>query len=121
MILLTCKETRGPKRIITPAQIREMKKILENEGLEGRSLTWSQLGIEAQVNVSEATIRRAIGSLNYHKCLACQGGWQSHLSPIENCWQLPEQHLKKYPPWDDRTTQELIVEGWGLVSQHLIS
>ena len=54
----TRKETREPKRIITPTQIREMKKILENKGLEGRSLTWSQLGFEAQVDASEATIRR---------------------------------------------------------------
>ena len=46
-----------------------MEKILENEGLEGRGLTWSQLGFEAQVDASEATIRRTMGSLNYHKCL----------------------------------------------------
>lgn len=70
----TPKKTRGPKRIITPAQICEMEKFLKNEGLEGCGLTWSQLGFEAQVGASEATIRRTMGSLNYHKCLACQRG-----------------------------------------------
>ena len=43
------------------------------------------------------------------------------LSPIENCWQPPKQHLKKYPHWDDHTTKKLIVEGWNLVSQHFIN
>ncbi len=35
----TRKETRGRKEIIILAQIREMEKILENEGLEGCGLT----------------------------------------------------------------------------------
>ena len=43
------------------------------------------------------------------------------LSPIENCWQPPKQHLKKFPHWDDRTTKELIVEGWDLVSHRFIN
>ncbi len=43
------------------------------------------------------------------------------LSPIENCWQLPKQHLKRYLHWDDRTTKELIVEGWDLVSDRFIN
>ena len=59
----TRKETRRGHNKITPEQIREMKKILENEGLEGRSLTWMQLGFEAQVEASEATIRRAMGTV----------------------------------------------------------
>lgn len=70
----TRKDTRGRKQIITLAQIREMEKILENEGLEGRGLIWSQLGFEPQVDVSEATIKRIMGSLDYHKCLICQRG-----------------------------------------------
>ncbi len=43
------------------------------------------------------------------------------LSPIENCWQPPKQHLKKYPHWDDHTIKKLILEGWGLVSQNFIN
>ena len=57
-----------------------MENILENEGLEGRSLTWIQLGFEAQVEASEAIIRRAMGTLDYHKCVACQRVWQSPAS-----------------------------------------
>ena len=43
------------------------------------------------------------------------------LSLIENCWQPPKQHLKKFPHLDDRTTKKLIVEGWDLVSQRFIN
>lgn len=43
------------------------------------------------------------------------------LSPIENCWQPPKQYLAKYPHWDDRTTKELILEGWAQVSQDFIN
>ena len=41
-----CKEIRELKRIITFVQICEIEKILENERLEGRGLTWSQIGFE---------------------------------------------------------------------------
>ena len=43
------------------------------------------------------------------------------LSPIENCWQPPKQHLRKYPHWDDATTKSLIIEGWEAVSQRFIN
>lgn len=56
----TRKEKRQRQMKITPEQIRQMEKILENEGLEGRSLTWMYLGFEAQAEASEATIRRAM-------------------------------------------------------------
>ena len=59
----TRKETRRGHNKITPELIREMEKILENEGLDGRSLTWMQLGFEAQIEASEATIGKAMGTL----------------------------------------------------------
>ena len=68
----TRKETRRRHNKITLEQIREMEKILENEGLEGRSLTWMQLGFEAQIEASEATIQIAMCTLDYHNCLECQ-------------------------------------------------
>jgi hypothetical protein len=43
------------------------------------------------------------------------------LAPIENCWQPPKQHLRKYPHWDDTTTKELIYEGWANVTQEFIN
>ena len=43
------------------------------------------------------------------------------LSLIENCWQPPKQHLRKYPHWDDAITKGLICEGWEAVSQELVN
>ena len=77
-----------------------MEKIPENEGLEGRSLTWMQLGFEAQVEALEATIRRAMGTLQYHKCFVCQRGWQS-LSNKKNRVQFAESMLARYPNPED--------------------
>ena len=33
------------------------------------------------------------------------------LAVIENCWQPIEQHVRKYPRWDDASLEELIREG----------
>ena len=40
---------------------------------------------------------------------------------IENCWQPPKQHIKRYPHWDDSITKKLIYERWSHVSQHFIN
>ena len=53
---------------------------------------------------------------SYFNCASSPG-----LAPIENCWLPPKQHLNKYPHWDDATTKELILEGWGQVSQDFIN
>lgn len=44
-----------------------MEKILENERLEGRGLTWSQLRFKVKVNTFEVKIKYIMGSLDYHK------------------------------------------------------
>lgn len=41
--------------------------------------------------------------------------------PIENAWLPPQEHLRKYPHWDDATTKGLVYEGWDLVSQQYIN
>jgi transposase len=33
------------------------------------------------------------------------------LAPIENCWVVSKQHLRKFSYWDNATTKELILEG----------
>ena len=51
-----------------------MEQILEEDGLCARALTWEQLGYKADLDVCGATIRRHMGTLNYHKYLACRNG-----------------------------------------------
>jgi hypothetical protein len=108
-------ETRGRKKIITPKQIREMERILETTGLEGRALTWEQLGFEANVEASGRTIKRTMETMDYHKCIACQRGWVSQ-SARENRLRYAKEMLKKYPEPEDwyrvRFSDEVHF-GWG--------
>ena len=97
-----------------------MEKILENEGLDGRSLTWMQLGFEAQIEASEATIGKAMGTLEYHKCLACQRGWQSPTSK-KNRVQYAKLMLARYrdlKDWDCVRFSDEVHFGWTLTSYY---
>ena len=69
------KEARGAKSKITLKDIRQMERILEEDGFCARALIWEQLGYEANLDVSGKTIRRAMGTMEYHKYLACRKGW----------------------------------------------
>ena len=40
-------------------------------------MTWETLGYEAGITASARTIQRAMGTRDYHKCIACQKGWVS--------------------------------------------
>ena len=68
-------ETRERKSIISLAQIREMEKILKKEGMEARRLTWKQLGYEIRLDCCGRTIKNVMGTMDYHKCIACKKGW----------------------------------------------
>ena len=54
-----------------------MERILEEEGIEARSLTWQQLGYEVGLDCSGRTIQRAMGTMDYHKCVSCKKGWHA--------------------------------------------
>ena len=53
----------------------EMERILETEGIEARAYTWEQLGYEVGLECSGRTIKKAMGTIDYHKCIACRRGW----------------------------------------------
>jgi hypothetical protein len=55
-----------------------MDQIPQDYGIDGRSLTWEQLGFEVGVeDVSGQTIQRYMGTMGYRKCLAWKKGWVS--------------------------------------------
>ena len=43
------------------------------------------------------------------------------LAHIENCWQPPKQHIKKFPHFNEQDTRELALEGWDKVTQKFIN
>ena len=90
------EETRGRPSKVTPQQLQKCEHIVTSFGYQGRSLTWEQLAFEADINVSSRTIRRAMGTMDYRRCIACRKAW---VSP-----QLAEKRktfaaliLEKYP------------------------
>jgi hypothetical protein len=90
------KETRGRPKLITDQDLSRMEAILESCDVQGRSMTWETLGYEAGLDVSVDTIRRAMGTLNYHKCIACQKGWVSDkLGQLRKEWAATM--LERYP------------------------
>ena len=115
----TRKETRWRKTLISPQEIHEMERILENQGLEGRALTWKQLGFKVGLDVSEATIRRKMGTMDYHKCLACQQGWQSPKSAanrVEYATVMLQRHSEP-EDWDRVRFSNEVHFGWGAQRQ----
>lgn len=68
------KETRGRKKIFTNQDVRKIENFVWEAGLAGRELNWPTLlhnaGIDA--DCSWRTIRGAIGTLQYRRCITCQ-------------------------------------------------
>jgi hypothetical protein len=87
-------------RIITLQKLREMEEILENEGIAARGLTWEQLGTEVGLNVCGRTIKRALGTMEYHKCIACKKGWVNH-GTAELRVEHAHRMLERYPRAED--------------------
>ncbi|KAL7789686.1 hypothetical protein V8C43DRAFT_286125 [Trichoderma afarasin] len=67
------EETRGRKKLLTDEDIDKLKKLIWSDDFEARQLTWPQLlpaaGIDKQI--SRATVRRALGTRHWRKCVAC--------------------------------------------------
>lgn len=73
-------ESRGRPPKISLSDLKEMDRIIRDYGWDGRILTWQQLGEEAGVDAKARTIKERMGSLDYHKCIACKKGWRSQKS-----------------------------------------
>ena len=94
------QETRGRSRKITPKDIRQMERILEEDGIYSRALTWEQLGYEAGLDVSGRTIQRSMGTMDYHKCIACRKGWVNKASKKRRV-EYAEYWLSRYRELND--------------------
>ncbi|MCJ1467253.1 hypothetical protein MMC07_005877, partial [Pseudocyphellaria aurata] len=57
--------------------LQRCERILEANGIEGKLLGWAGLAEAADLHVSESTLKRAMGTMDYHMCIACKGGWAS--------------------------------------------
>jgi len=57
-------ETRGRPKILSPADVQKMERIIWQYGFQARALTWQGLALEAGfLNLSARTIERAMGKI----------------------------------------------------------
>ena len=70
--------------------------MLEEDGFCARALTWAQLGYEAGLDVSESCIRRHMGTMDYHKCIACRKGWANEKTKKRRL-EYAQYWLPRYP------------------------
>ena len=72
------EERRGRPPLISQEQIKEMDRILQEAGFEARTMSWAELAYEVGIEgVAPDTIKRAMGTMDYSKCIACRKGWYS--------------------------------------------
>ncbi|KAF1938272.1 hypothetical protein EJ02DRAFT_354942 [Clathrospora elynae] len=63
---------RRPSKV-TNWHLKEMDRIMKDEGLEARKLSWQELGFEVGL---EGVHARTMGnSISYSRCIACQKKW----------------------------------------------
>lgn len=89
-------ETRGRPREIPQAKLWEMEQILEQADVQERAMSWAALGYEAGLDVSGRTVKRAMGRLDYHKCVVCRRGWVNQKLAQERI-QYAKIMLERYP------------------------
>jgi hypothetical protein len=56
-------------------------------GWTARIMTWAEIAEELDLDVCGNTLRNYMGSMDYHKCIACSKGWISgKLAPKRKDW-----------------------------------
>lgn len=90
------EETRGRKSVVSPEKIREMERIVETEGIEARAYKWEQLEYGVGLESSGRTIRKAMETMEYHKCMACRRGWVNEKTRKDRL-EYATVMLQRYP------------------------
>ena len=93
-------ETRGRPALLSAKDLDRCDRFLQDLGWSARSMTWAQLAEELDFGVSGRTLKRHMGSMDYHKCIACSKGWISEkLAKKRKEWA--RIMLEKYPKPED--------------------
>ena len=95
------EEKRGSKPVISPKETREVEKIFEEDGFNASALIWEQLGYEAGLEVCGKTIKRHMGTMDYHKCLACRNGWCNEKTKAKRVkvWKIWKERYPEKEDW----------------------
>lgn len=101
-------ENRGRIPIWNARRLDRAERILEATDTDSRFLTWDQLAFETlndtssdeAVSSSISTTRAALGSRNYHMCIACRKPWIGKQSAKRRV-AFAKQMEKNYPYEED--------------------
>jgi hypothetical protein len=85
------EETRGRNLKLSAKDLYRADRFLQDQGWEARVLTWEQLAYELNLDVCGKTLRTHMGSMDYHKCIACTKGWVS-----QRCAKQRVLHAETY-------------------------
>ncbi len=78
-----------------------MERILQEEGIEARAMTWEQLGYEVGLECAGQTVKNAMGCMTYRKCIACKKGWVNEKTARDRkAWaQMTKEKYPKPENW----------------------
>jgi hypothetical protein len=110
-------ERRGRPWLITNNQLKEMDRLIKEEGFEARQLSWLELGHEVGIEgVSSRSISKAMGeTMDYSRCIACQKQWVNKGTAIHRKeWSKIALHRRPTPEdWHDVRFSDEVHWGFG--------
>ena len=94
------QQRHGKPPKISHQDLDRADRYLQDLGWEARVLTWDQLAYELDLGVCGETLKDALGSTDYHKCIACTKGWVSQ-KVARRRKEYAEVMLDRYPTPED--------------------
>jgi hypothetical protein len=94
------EERRGAEKAISDEQLKEIEKLVRENGVDGRTLTFADIKDELHLECHPRTIQNYLGDLNYHRCIACRTSWVSP-DHAKRRKKWAEDMLAKYPEKED--------------------
>jgi hypothetical protein len=106
----TTEEKCGRKPKLSPKDLERCDRFLQDAAWDAHVLTWAQLAEELDLGVCGNTLRSHLGSMDYHKCIACTKGWVSQKNAakrVEHCETMLSLKLDKESWHDVRFLDEI--------------
>jgi hypothetical protein len=94
------QEQRGRPPLLSHKDLERADKFLQDIGWDARVMTWDQICEELSLPCGGHTLKDHLGSMDYHKCIACCKGWVSpKLAEKRKEWC--EVMISRYPEKED--------------------
>ncbi|KAF2179332.1 hypothetical protein K469DRAFT_596295, partial [Zopfia rhizophila CBS 207.26] len=85
---------------LSSKDLHRAERLLQDHGWDARVLTWDQLAEDLDLDISGRRLKDHMGSMDYHKCIACQKGWVSQRVAKDRV-EWATVMLSRYPKPED--------------------